>query len=151
MCIHMFYIHTCTQISHEQIKYLCEEAYRGDCEGQRAEIAAARVAIASAAFDCSTVGVEDLRLAVRLAIVPRSRLAMTTQEEMAQDAMPPSPSSSSASSMQSSGGAQTMQSDGDAKDERGDDRDDGESEEQQEETDGEGSAGTTYYSSIINQ
>eukprot|EP01042_Synura_sphagnicola_P009923 gene9923-12727_t len=78
-----------TTLSHDQMVYLCEEAIRGGCQGHRAEIAAARVAIASAALEDSKVRADDLRLAVKLAIVPRSRFVQNPppQEEM----MPPPP------------------------------------------------------------
>lgn len=57
------YIKT-TKVSTEQLQYLCEEAARGGCQGHRAEITAARVAIASAALEDSKVRADDLRLAV---------------------------------------------------------------------------------------
>lgn len=76
-----------TKISSEQLKYLCEEAIRGGCAGHRAEIAAARVALASAALEDAPVRADDLRLAVKLAIFPRSRFRDQNPEEM----MPPPP------------------------------------------------------------
>lgn len=53
--------------------YLCEEATRAGCEGQRAEIFAASVAKASAAFSGRrNVVAEDLQTAVLLTILPRA-------------------------------------------------------------------------------
>jgi hypothetical protein len=59
--------------------YLCEQAALGDCEGQRAEITAARIALALGAIrgrdssDSLKVTHEDLQVAVQLAVVPRMR------------------------------------------------------------------------------
>lgn len=83
------------KISHDQLLFLCQEASKGLCEGQRAEINAARVAIAVAALrgetDC--VSPDDLRIAARLAIFPRSRILETEEEEdiAPPQYMPPSP------------------------------------------------------------
>jgi magnesium chelatase subunit D len=58
-----------------QIQYLCEEAARGECEGQRAEIFAAEIAKSSAALDGRTdVVASDLQKAVILAIIPRATI-----------------------------------------------------------------------------
>ena len=77
------------KISHEQLLYLCQEASKGLCEGQRAEITAYRVAIAVAALrgvsEC--VSPDDLRIAVRLAIAPRSRF-IEAREEAREEAPP---------------------------------------------------------------
>jgi len=77
-----------TKLSTDQLKYLCEEAIRGGCQGHRAEISAARVAMASAALEDSPVRADDLRMAVKLAIIPRSRFAQQMQD---QEMMPPPP------------------------------------------------------------
>ena len=78
-----------TKVSTAQLQYLCEEAVRGGCQGHRAEITAARVALASAALEDSPVRADDLRLAVRLAIFPRSRFR--DQPPPDQEMMPPPP------------------------------------------------------------
>eukprot|EP01041_Mallomonas_annulata_P003084 gene3084-6049_t len=68
-------------INRQQLLYICEEASRGQCEGHNGEIVAARVAMASAALrNATTVRSDDLRLAVQVAVVPRSRY-MEAQEE----------------------------------------------------------------------
>lgn len=60
-------------IAPSQIQYLCEEATKGGCEGQRAEIFATDIAKSSAALDGrSKVNAEDLQKAVILAIIPRA-------------------------------------------------------------------------------
>ncbi|EED90026.1 mg chelatase [Thalassiosira pseudonana CCMP1335] len=60
-------------ITRAQIQYLCEEATRGGCEGQRAEVFATEIAKASAALDGrDDVNSKDLQAAVILAILPRT-------------------------------------------------------------------------------
>lgn len=62
------------QLSHKQMLFLCEEATRAGCMGQRAEIFAVEVAKAHAAFiGRNKVNADDLRTAVKLVITPRSR------------------------------------------------------------------------------
>ncbi len=82
-----------TKVSSAQLNYLCEEASRGGCPGHRAEIAAARVAMASAALEDAPVRADDLRLAVKLAIIPRSKFAQQMQDEEMMPPPPPPPSS----------------------------------------------------------
>ena len=76
-----------------QIQYLCEEATRGGCEGQRAEIFATEIAKSSAALDGRTaVNAEDLQKAVILAILPRATIIPSELEsgDMAPEPPPPS-------------------------------------------------------------
>jgi magnesium chelatase subunit D len=74
------------EISHDQILYLCEEATRAHCEGQRAEIFATEIAKTSAALDGKTqVEAADLELGVLLAIVPRSHLVEVSEETVEEE------------------------------------------------------------------
>mmetsp|Transcript_19095 Transcript_19095/g.29552 ORF Transcript_19095/g.29552 Transcript_19095/m.29552 type:complete len:581 (-) Transcript_19095:863-2605(-) len=70
------------KITREQMAYLCQEATRADCEGQRGEIFAVEVAKSSAAFSGRTkVNADDLRLAVQLTIAPRGRYMLESADE----------------------------------------------------------------------
>jgi len=76
------------RLAPEQILYLCEEAIRAGCQGHRAEIFASEVAKAHAALnDRDRVDADDLRMAVKLAILPRG----TYIEQMMDDEMMPPP------------------------------------------------------------
>lgn len=79
-------------ISREQLKYLVMEAIRGGCQGHRAELYAARVAKCLAAFEGrEKVGVDDLKKAVELVILPRSNIQERPPEDQNQQPPPPPP------------------------------------------------------------
>lgn len=78
-------------ISEEQIKYLTTEATRSMCQGHRAEVFAVEIAKASAALEGrEKVMPDDLKTAVRLAILPRS-LVMNQNQDMDEEMEAPPP------------------------------------------------------------
>ena len=79
-------------ISRDQLVYLCEEAVRAGVQGHRADIYASEVARASAALaGRDRVDSEDLKLAVKLAIVPRSSFVSDPEQPPDMDMPPPPP------------------------------------------------------------
>ncbi|KAK8615265.1 hypothetical protein V6N13_069042 [Hibiscus sabdariffa] len=81
-----------TTIGREQLKYLVMEALRGGCQGHRAELYAARVAKCLAALEGrERVGVDDLKKAVELVILPRSIINENPPDQQNQQPPPPPP------------------------------------------------------------
>jgi len=79
------------KLTYDQQLYLAEEASRAGCQGHRGEIFAAEIARASAALnDRSVIDADDLRLAVKLAILPRGTFIMDPDMQD-EDMLPPPP------------------------------------------------------------
>eukprot|EP00434_Breviolum_minutum_P023675 symbB.v1.2.020885.t1/scaffold1778.1/size101634/5 len=81
------------KITEEQFGRLAEEASRGGCEGHRGEVFAVKIARAHAALQGRDVcNAEDLKVAIKLAILPRIRVQEAQmQEEIEEEEEPPPP------------------------------------------------------------
>eukprot|EP00746_Dinoflagellata_sp_MGD_P133905 gnl/MRDRNA2_/MRDRNA2_67683_c0_seq2.p1 gnl/MRDRNA2_/MRDRNA2_67683_c0~~gnl/MRDRNA2_/MRDRNA2_67683_c0_seq2.p1 ORF type:complete len:812 (+),score=206.44 gnl/MRDRNA2_/MRDRNA2_67683_c0_seq2:202-2436(+) len=80
-----------TKMTTEQVRYICNEASRAGCQGQRGELFAYQVARASAALQGRPVEADDLQTGVKLAILPRSTFVQDPTEEQQQQPPPPPP------------------------------------------------------------
>jgi len=85
------------EITPDQMQRLADEAARGGCQGHRAEVFAVRIARAHAALngrDCCNA--DDIKQAIKLAILPRIRVRESQMEEddEMQEKQPPPPQKS---------------------------------------------------------
>eukprot|EP00933_Yihiella_yeosuensis_P063131 TRINITY_DN66208_c0_g1_i1.p1 TRINITY_DN66208_c0_g1~~TRINITY_DN66208_c0_g1_i1.p1 ORF type:complete len:843 (-),score=233.01 TRINITY_DN66208_c0_g1_i1:235-2763(-) len=83
---------TDVQILPDQLERLAEESSRGGCEGHRAEIFAVKIARAHAAVngrDCCNA--DDIKEAIKLAILPRIRVQESRMEDEQMEQEPPPP------------------------------------------------------------
>jgi len=80
-----------TGISRKQLEYLCGESARAGVQGHRAELFACEVARAHAALNDRPVNADDLKLAVKLVIAPRSKFMMDPEMDDEMMQMPPPP------------------------------------------------------------
>lgn len=79
-------------ISPDQLKRMAEEAARGQCEGHRAEVFGAKIARAHAAlFGREAANSDDVKMGIKLAILPRIRVQQSQMEEEQEEAEPPPP------------------------------------------------------------
>lgn len=104
------------------------------------------MAIASAAIEDSKVRADDLRLAVKLAIVPRSKVALSVPQEDMMPPPPPPPSKSPQPEAKTDDTAKDKDEEEKEDEKEEEQEQDQEEEEQEEEDDGE-SAGTGHFAS----
>lgn len=80
------------RLTKDQLKYLATEAVRARVQGHRAELFASELARASAALEArDVVSANDLKLAVQLAILPRSLIRPNDPDQPDQEQPPPPP------------------------------------------------------------
>jgi len=80
------------EVTDDQLQRFAQESSRGVCEGHRAEVFAAKIARAHAALNGrDRCDADDVKMGIKLAIIPRMRVQQANEDEEEMEEPPPPP------------------------------------------------------------